>query len=563
MVDKNTIFQVLCSLMNRPYLLDEVEKYQLTPQDFSSLFEKYIFSAVYNLHKDGAEKVSVIDIENYLSAHQTAQTVFTQYNGAEVLTDALDVVQEDNFPFYYKRLKKFNCIRDLKKMGMDTSKLYCDDLTKPEAKEINDKFEVMSVNDIFQVVKGNIVKVEAQYSSASDSEAVSASKGLRTLYQTLQRQPEIGASLQGEIFNTVCRGARKGKFYIRTASSGTGKTRSAIGDACFLSYPVRFNQTTWKWEAKGSCEKTLFICTEQEVDEIQTLVLAYLTGINEEKILYGTYTEEEREIIEQAIMITEEYDNLYIARIPDPSIQGIKAVVRSNWIKYNVSNVFYDYIFSSPNLLSEFRDLGVREDVALGMMSTALKDLAVELDVFMMSSTQTNAKADEHKNELSIRGARSIIDKCDLACILSLVTDDELELLKETTSCLGMIPNQVIDVYKNRRGKYSKVRIWCDNDLGNCRRRDFFMTTTSFKPFDDFQPLIVNFDDENNIKTIEKTVTALNNREVFLDTNNSVEKKDFIEVSFEEGDNPIQNNVESSTKTNVSTSGGGLFEGLL
>ena len=181
MVDKNTIFQVLCSLMNRPYLLDEVEKYQLTPQDFSSLFEKYIFSAVYNLHKDGAEKVSVIDIENYLSAHQTAQAVFSQYNGAEVLTDALDVVQEDNFPFYYKRLKKFNCIRDLKKMGMDTSKLYCDDLTKPEAKEINDKFEVMSVNDIFQVVKGNIVKVEAQYSSAGDSEAVSASKGLRTL----------------------------------------------------------------------------------------------------------------------------------------------------------------------------------------------------------------------------------------------------------------------------------------------------------------------------------------------------------------------------------------------
>ena len=68
MVDKNTIFQVLCSLMNRPYLLDEVEKYQLTPQDFSSLFEKYIFSAVYNLHKDGAEKVSE-------AVQETAETV--------------------------------------------------------------------------------------------------------------------------------------------------------------------------------------------------------------------------------------------------------------------------------------------------------------------------------------------------------------------------------------------------------------------------------------------------------------------------------------------------------
>ena len=51
---------------------------------------------------------------------------------------------------------------------------------------------------------------------------------------------------------------------------------------------------------------------------------------------------------------------------------------------------------------------------------------------------------------------------------------------------------------------------------------------------------------------------------VLLDTNSSVEKKDFVEVSFEEEDNPIQNDIKSSIKANASTSGGGgLFEGLL
>ena len=34
--------------------------------------------------------------------------------------------------------------------------------------------------------------------------------------------------------------------------------------------------------------------------------------------------------------------------------------------------------FSSPGLLGEFRDLKIREDVVLNMMSTALKDIAAD-----------------------------------------------------------------------------------------------------------------------------------------------------------------------------------------
>ena len=34
------------------------------------------------------------------------------------------------------------------------------------------------------------------------------------------------------------------------------------------------------------------------------------------------------------------------------------------------------------------------------MLSTALKDIAVELNVFVMSSTQTNAKSDDDNGKL-------------------------------------------------------------------------------------------------------------------------------------------------------------------
>ena len=51
-----------------------------------------------------------------------------------------------------------------------------------------------------------------------------------------------------------------------------------------------------------------------------------------------------------------------IVRLSNPNIEQIKAVVRQNWILHDIKNVFYDYIFSSPSLLNEFRDLKIRED---------------------------------------------------------------------------------------------------------------------------------------------------------------------------------------------------------
>ena len=349
--------------MNHPQYLSETDRYRLTIDDFPSLFEKYIFSAIFNLYKDGAQSVSVVDIDNYFNTHPAAKSVFEKNNGIEYLQDALDFSQAENFPFYYKRLKKFNCLRDLQKEGFDTSIFYEEDYSNPKAKEINDKFETYEVSQIFEIVKHNILKVETNYGTGDASETTDATKGIKNLIVDLQRRPEVGSPLQGKIFNTVSRGARKTKFYIRSASSGTGKTRAALGDACNLAYPVRFNTDNWSWEWKGSCEPTLFIATEQELSEVQTLILAYLTGFNEEKILYGNYNEEEYRIVLEAVKVMETYkDNLFIVRLSNPNIEQLKSVIRQNYLVHGIQNVFYDYIFSSPSLLNEFRDLRIRED---------------------------------------------------------------------------------------------------------------------------------------------------------------------------------------------------------
>ena len=114
MIDKETIFQVLCGLMEHPQYLASADKYNLSPDDFTTLFERYIYAAIFNLYRSGAERITVVDIDNYFNLHPEAKKIFEQNNGIEVLQDNLDIVQVDNFNFYYQRLKKLNILKDLK-----------------------------------------------------------------------------------------------------------------------------------------------------------------------------------------------------------------------------------------------------------------------------------------------------------------------------------------------------------------------------------------------------------------------------------------------------------------
>ena len=484
--------------MKKPSLLSEKDKYNLQPSDFESRFERYIFIAILNSYTNGAQSLSEIDIDNYLMEHKDQYLLFQQNNGISYLQDALDMSTPENFEYYYNRIKKFNCLKDLKKSGFDISEFYEENELNPRQFEINQRFETLKPKDIFDSLKRRIYKVEGEYVEGDASVTTDVSVGIDELLEKLKNSPDAGARFQGKYFNTVTRGARKGKYYIVSFPSGGGKTRLLLGEACYLAFPMRYSWETMEWKITGNAEKTLFIATEQAKEEIQTMVIAYLTGINEDVILYGHFIKEQQTIIDQAKEVIKKYkNNLMIVQIPMPSVEIVKSVIRQNCIVNDTKNVFFDYIFSNPALLNEFRDLRIREDVALLMLSTALKDLAVEQDVFMMSATQLNSSQDTNekgiKNQNSIRGSKSIVDKADIAMIGGLVPDDQRDQIAPYVAKYGM-PTQVYDVYKVRRGKWTNLKIWSNVDLGTCRRSDVFVTDSNIKEIE--VPIMeVNFDD--------------------------------------------------------------------
>ena len=80
----------------------------------------------------------------------------------------------------------------------------------------------------------------------------------------------------------------------------------------------------------------------------------------------GVVKEEEMKLINVAIELIERYsDNFILVKMPNPTIELVKATIREACLTRQIDHVFYDYIFIGPALLNEFRGFTLRNDEVL------------------------------------------------------------------------------------------------------------------------------------------------------------------------------------------------------
>ena len=159
-------------------------------------------------------------------------------------------------------------------------------------------------------------------------------------------------------------------------------------------------------------------------------------------------------------------------------------VIKRNIRERNVQYIFYDYIHTSLKILEEISKkagrIALREDNILFMLSARLKDICVKYNVFMMSATQLNGDYQESKtpDQNLLRGAKAIADKIDYGSILLPVRDVDLASLENVLASNPNFgtPSIKLSIYKNRRGRYKSVILWCRANLGTCRIEPMFLT---------------------------------------------------------------------------------------
>lgn len=167
-----------------------------------------------------------------------------------------------------------------------------------------------------------------------------------------------------------------------------------LADACYMACNKIYNTETQQWEHKNN-QPVLFISTELDYDELITMALAFLTGYNEEDILLQRISFED-EVFKEA-KETLKAAPLYLEILPDYTVKQVENTIKRNIRVNHTKVVFFDYLNSSLGLFTEVTNkthgMAMREDIILSLLSTRLKEIANEFDVFIMSATQTNASA--------------------------------------------------------------------------------------------------------------------------------------------------------------------------
>ena len=319
-VDITSIVQVIGCVFNTPQLLDYSDKYTITDNDFPDQFHKVAFGAIYKLHELGAEKITLENILDFLSSRPKSEAIFKQQKGEEWLLRASDSALSAGFDYYYSRLKKMSLLRAYDNYGVDVKFIYDpDNILDTKKKQLQEDFlDNASLEDIAKKVDERIDAIRMEYVDDEYREAHQAGEDIYDLIDRLKEHPEVGVPLYGPLINTVTRGARLKKFYLRSAPTGVGKSRSMIADACNIGCNKIYDEM-FGWIKNGTAEPTLYITTEQEKEEIQTMMLAFLACVNEDHILNGKYEGDEETRVREAARILSE-SPIYIEVLPDFSL---------------------------------------------------------------------------------------------------------------------------------------------------------------------------------------------------------------------------------------------------
>ena len=503
-VDLSAIIQVIGNVFNNPSLLDDTDKYSINEEDFPDIFHKIVFGSIYKIHELGAKEINLQTIADFFETRPKNSAIYKKQRGDEWLLKASENATPLAFEYYYNRLKKMTLLRAFDNFGIDVTDIYDpDNILDLKKKQIQEDFlDNCTLEDIAKKVNDKIELITAQYVDNVQERSYQAGEGIFDLIEDLKTNPEVGIPLYGKMINTVTRGARLKKFYLRSAATGMGKTRSMVADACYIGCNKIYDDI-FGWISTSPSNPTLFITTEQELKEIQTMMLAFLSGVNEDHILNGKYEGDEEDRVHEAGKILAD-SPLYIEELPDFNLQDIENTIKRHIRDHGVLYVFHDYIHTSLKILEEItRKTGgikLREDNILFMLSNRLKDLCNQYGIFIMSATQLNGqyKDSETPDQNLLRGAKSIADKIDYGSILLGVTQKDLESLESVliTNAFDK-PTIKISVYKNRRGRYKGIYLWCKADLGTCRIEPMFATTYNCELIQ-IDNVVVKVEDDSN-----------------------------------------------------------------
>lgn len=516
-VDKKAIFLLFGCYCNNPRLIID-EKYATNTNDYPENFHKMIWGAMVNIAKKrNVEKISPIDIENEISQFDTAMSLWKNNDGWGYIEEAISMSKDKvlNIGKYYDDVRKYSIIRNaVEYLNMDISFIY--DETDEKKLEMFNEF---TSSDVLNAINDKFVDFKTMWKNIfNDNYAFKVGDGIRDrLSEHKEQQNTYGYPFQSGYLTTAYRGMRPKKYILRSSVSGGGKSRSSLADGCNMVSDRIYDWNKKEWISTGESQAVLFISTELEREEIQDIILAHVSGIEQDRIEeWNNITQEEEYILEESAQYIENYE-YFIEYMPDFTIDVISETIERYVLNHKITACFFDYINDSPSLYEYYYNkthTRLRTDQILFLFSAALKSVCNKFGIYLGSATQLNDsyKDDNNKDAGALKGSKAIIEKADGGILAFPVTQKDLKKLKPILESSGkfgtLVPNMSYYIFKNRGSKWKNIIIWTKLNMGTMREADCFVTNYNYELITDIEKTIIDFelDDVGDVGMIDSNV---------------------------------------------------------
>jgi replicative DNA helicase len=504
-VNKLAVCEILGSFLQQPELMKE---YKVVQEDFPEAFHKLIFAAIHNLYANGAKAIDAVAIDEFLSRYETQYAIFKRNDGMEFVDEIANAAVPTNISYYYEQLKKFSLLREYIRHGIDVSEFFNPDEVDPATVENQRKLlDDSSVFEIINHFKRKQLEISSKFMGPKEATGKKAGAGGKEQKEKWKKGNSWGIGYSSAFLTTALYGLRRGRFTVKSAPSGTGKTRCALADLCYSCSPEYYDSKRKCWcKNPNGDNSVLYIGTEMELlEEIDPILWAYIADVPQEHIMFGTYEDDEEERVDYAIELLESKASIWLAYVPEYTAGVLEELIERHVVKHNIHHVFFDYIHTTVELIGEFATesktkMTVREDQVLSNLSNKLKNMARKYRVSIDTATQVSGdyKNENNRDATIVRGAKAIIDKSDGAYIMTRPTAMELKKLEPIMRELfgAPEPNLCLSLYKNRGGKWADIRIWLYIDYGTMRTHDLFVTDNAYNLLPDFPKTYINSTDD-------------------------------------------------------------------
>ena len=491
--DARAACYVLSALLKNTRLLVSRER-PLDESYFINKTHKALYVVIENLQKMGLQQIKLGDVESYLATHDqlTYKRFFEVGDETEWILELLELETDDyNYNYYYDIVRKFAFLRAKLLTGQDVTDIL--DMNEPDGRVLDEqysRFVETPLNDLIKEFDKRNIEVKSKFIQRKEEDSRKSGDNAEQLFEELKIAPAMGWNhAGGPVLNTISRGCRRGMLTIESRESGCGKTRQGIAQCCLLACDTLWDYETNSYQPNpyGETVPVLYVGTEMKLyEEIEPMIWAIISGVPEDKIRQQAMSKAEEKRVLEAIQIAKRAE-IYLENEPDYTCSFIEYKVDEYKTLHNIGALIFDYIELIPTLTAEYvqltKGVAAREDMVLLHLSTELKNIANEYDIYVHAYTQiaNDARRDESiRDSGAIKGSKSLQARADLGIVTMRPTIKELKALEPIIQRYGKEPNLCFNVYKNRGGTLVMVKVWSYLNMGNMRIENLFTTRWNF-----------------------------------------------------------------------------------